>query len=146
FFAVAGRLGVPSFLGGDDLHALRDAGMRIGCHGMAHQPWKGLSAEALEEELVVARERIAEAAGQPVREAACPFGRYDRSVIRALRQAGYTRVYTSDRGPARAGAWLTPRNTVSRDDTAETVAAMLEPWPTSQRWQAGLKQLIKRWR
>lgn len=146
FFIVADRLGRPEFVDGDDLHTLRDSGMGIGCHGMQHRPWQGLSDDALEVELVMARELLAKAVGQPVREAACPFGAYDRRVIRGLRQAGYERVYTSDRGLARQTGWLIPRNTVHHDDTVESVKSMLAPWPVPRRWQAGLRQLVKRWR
>jgi peptidoglycan/xylan/chitin deacetylase (PgdA/CDA1 family) len=112
FFVVAGRLGKPGFLGAEDVRALVAAGMSIGCHGMAHRPWRKLDADEERDEMLVAREMIERVVGCPVREAACPFGAYDRRVLRALRRFGYGRVYTSDGGIAEPAGWLQPRNSV----------------------------------
>ena len=60
---------------------------------------------------------IAEAAGEPVTSAACPFGAYDRQVLAALRRHGYSQVFTSDRRRARLGDWLQPRYSIRRNDT-----------------------------
>lgn len=123
FFVLAGRLDSPGSLGGDDLRALRDAGMTIGTHGMHHVPWRGLDARQQHDELVRARERIAEVVGRPVDEAACPLGRYDRALLTTTRRLGYTRVHTSDRRPARATAVVQPRFSVRADDTVEGLRA-----------------------
>ena len=53
---------------------------------------------------------------RPVTEAACPFGSYDRRVLRALRRAGYrtsTRATAARRGPATS---LQARNSVGPHD------------------------------
>lgn len=123
FFVLAGRLGAPGSLSEGGVRELRAAGMRIGTHGMAHRSWRGLDPGAQRDELVVAREQIAETAGAPVDTAACPLGRYDRRVLGALRRLGYTRVFTSDRRRARPGAWLQPRYSVRRRDTPESLRA-----------------------
>ncbi|MGF1663651.1 MAG: polysaccharide deacetylase family protein [Kineosporiaceae bacterium] len=125
FFVLARRLGLPGSLGADDVRALRRAGMTIGSHGMDHRPWRALPPEARERELVTARQRIAEAAGAPVTEAACPLGRYDRRLLADLRSLGYTRVHTSDRRRARPDAWLQPRFSVRRGDTAGSLRSDL---------------------
>lgn len=113
FFVVADRIGTPGFLSAADVLALRDAGMTIGCHGMRHRPWRAsLGDAALHEELVEARRTLEAVTGSPVTEAACPFGAYDRRVLRRLRGTGYTHVYTSDRGASRQDAWLQARTTL----------------------------------
>lgn len=124
FFALAGRLDDPASLGPADLSDLRAAGMSIGSHGWEHVPWRGLDAAQARREFVTAREALAAAAGTAITEAALPLGRYDRTVLRRLREAGYRAVYTSDRFPARAGAWLRPRYSVTATDTADTVRAI----------------------
>jgi peptidoglycan/xylan/chitin deacetylase (PgdA/CDA1 family) len=116
FFVVAGRLGVPGFLGEADVRTLRAEGMTIGCHGMHHRPWRGLSDAELDEELVDARLILEQVVAEPVTQAACPFGSYDRRVLRALRRSAYTEVHTSDRGLARRGDWMQARNTVHTGD------------------------------
>jgi peptidoglycan/xylan/chitin deacetylase (PgdA/CDA1 family) len=145
FFVVAGRLGERGSLGPGDLGELRRAGMRIGSHGMRHRPWRGLDRAGLHEELVEARERLAEVCGAPVREAACPFGEYDRSVLAALRRAGLARVYTVDGGAARSGAWLQTRHTVRDVDTSATIEKLARR-SAPESTILTLKRTVKRWR
>jgi hypothetical protein len=57
--------------------------------------------------------------GVAVDEAACPFGSYDRKVLRALRSAGYKRVFTSDGGSTSSRAWLASRTSVHRERDLE---------------------------
>lgn len=116
FFVVSGRLGSPHFLDEEGVRGLALAGMEIGCHGMSHRPWRGLDRHALQEELVDARGPLERAVGRPVTRAACPFGSYDRRVLRTLRGCGYERVYTSDRGTARSDDFLQARNSVRHAD------------------------------
>lgn len=114
FFVVAGRLGKPGFLTEDDVRILSRAGMTIGCHGMTHLPWRGLSGQGFDEELGESRRILEEVTGSKVDTAACPFGAYDRHVLGALRRYGYRRVFTSDDGIARSDRWLQPRNSINQ--------------------------------
>ena len=125
FFVVAGRLGETEFLDGDDVRALRDADMTIGCHGMHHRPWRTLDDAELERELVEARGVLEEVVDVPVTQAACPFGSYNRRVLRALRRSGYAEVHTSDRGLARPGDWMQARNTVHSGDDGRMLDRIL---------------------
>ena len=147
FFPVAGRLGQPGYVDVAGVRALSSAGMMIGSHGMHHRSWRGLDTDSMHEELFVARSRIAEAAGTDITAAACPFGGYDRQVLRALRRYGYTRVFTSDRRRAQADAWLHPRYAVTRDDTVQTIRDdILAPPPLHDRARRTATALFKAWR
>ncbi len=147
FFPLAGRIGVAGYLSAADILALSAAGMQIGSHGLHHRDWRTLDDRELSEELTVSRETLAAIRGDEVTEAACPFGSYDRRVLRALRAAGYTRAFSSDGGTATAGAWLSARTSVHRDrplqDWLDLAAA-----PPNKR--AGLalagRRLVKRLR
>jgi peptidoglycan/xylan/chitin deacetylase (PgdA/CDA1 family) len=143
FFVVAGRLGTPGFLDADGVRQLSDAGMTVGCHGMHHRPWRALDETALHEELVHAKDLLERIVGRPVTTAACPFGSYDRRVLRALRSSGYRHVYTSDRGIAQRGDWLQARNTVHHEDGAELLSRILSARGTLRR---RTKLIVKRWR
>lgn len=112
FFVLAGRLGTPGYLSAGDLVSLREAGMRIGSHGINHRDWRTIDAEELRAEAVDSKAILSEAIGAPVTEAACPFGSYDRRVVRALRRAGYERMFTTEGGPARTGSYVMPRTSV----------------------------------
>lgn len=116
FFVCAGRLGDERYLGHADLTTLLRAGMGVGSHGMAHRSWRGLDDGELDVEVAEARRRLEEAAGVSVREAALPFGAYDRRALSRARRAGFHRVFTSDTGRASSTAWLVPRTTVNADD------------------------------
>ena len=146
FFVLAGRIDQPGSLSTPQLVALADAGMTIGSHGMDHVSWRGMTPSVRRRELVQAREVIAGIVG-PVTEAALPRGQYDRTTLHHLRRLGYTAVHTSDRRPARDGAWLQPRFSVTHDDTPATLAAAaLLPRPVRERAVLELKGVLKRWR
>lgn len=145
FFVLAGRIDSPGSLGRRDLATLVRHGMSVGSHGMHHRSWRGMDAESTEAELVVARSEIESAIGQPVTQAACPFGLYDRASLRSLREAGYTRVHTSDRAWAREDAWLRPRFSVTRADSPETVrTSVWTPPNIARRARGGIVREIKR--
>ncbi len=124
-FALAGRMGQPGSLGESELRELRDAGIRIGNHGMEHIPWDRLTSTQATNELVTARDRLAAVLDASVDEAALPFGRYRRDTLRYLRKAGYRRVYSSDRYRVSADAWLQPRYSVRGRDTLDDIRAII---------------------
>jgi peptidoglycan/xylan/chitin deacetylase (PgdA/CDA1 family) len=147
FFVIAGRLGTPGSLDEDGVRELLRNGMGIGSHGMHHRPWQRLDADTSHDEFVTAREKLAVLVGSDIDTAACPLGRYDRRSLRDLRRLGYRRVFTSDRRPARRDAWLQPRYSLQRGDTAAAVREIVLGRPSLSRriWSAGVG-LVKRWR
>jgi peptidoglycan/xylan/chitin deacetylase (PgdA/CDA1 family) len=147
FFVLAGRLGEPGSLDEDGVRELRRYGMGVGSHGMRHRSWRDMDTRDAHDELVAARDRLTEVAQLPVDTAACPLGAYDRRVLDSLRQHGYRRVYTSDRRPARGGAWLQPRYSVRKDDTPELLHEELRTAaPLTRRFRGSAVGLVKRWR
>ena len=127
FFVIADALDTPGRLCREEVRTLAAAGMRIGSHGIRHRRWRGLAPEELRHELHDSRRVLCEIAGTEVDEAACPFGAYDRGVLREARRAGYRRVFTSDGGPAPARGFVQPRTSVRRTDDADAVGRWLEP-------------------
>jgi peptidoglycan/xylan/chitin deacetylase (PgdA/CDA1 family) len=142
FFVVAGRLDIPRFLDEAGVRELAAAGMEIGCHGMRHRAWRGLDDGSLDEELLQSKAILEGAVGRRVTRASCPFGAYDRRVLRTLRHAGYEHVYTSDRGTARPDEWLQVRNSVGPHSTP----GLLERIGHRASLQQRAKLAVKRWR
>ena len=144
FFVVAGRLDRYDFLGAEDVEAILSAGHSLGSHGMGHRPWRGLDRQALEEELSTAKDVLETIGGRPITELSCPFGSYDRRVLRQARELGYEHVFTSDGGPADPRAWLQPRTTISNSGEL-SVGDIARP---SQRdvLVRHAKRTVKRWR
>jgi peptidoglycan/xylan/chitin deacetylase (PgdA/CDA1 family) len=146
FFVIAGRCDEPGSLSLADVRELVRQGMTVGCHGMRHRNWRRLDDDGIREEFVTARRLIGDAAGEPVRDAACPFGEYDRRVLHELRRHGFSRVYTIDGRPARPDAWLQHRYIVRSDDTPERIAALARDPRQATDVLRSLKRAVKRWR
>jgi peptidoglycan/xylan/chitin deacetylase (PgdA/CDA1 family) len=146
FFVLAGRLDAPGYVDPDDVRTLIRCGMTVGSHGMHHRDWRRLSDAELDEELGTARTRLADIAAAPVTAASVPFGSYDRRVLARLRRDGhFTRVYTSDGGVARAGAWLQPRTSLT-DEDASSVPRLDASRGRMRAAVPQVKRLVKRWR
>jgi peptidoglycan/xylan/chitin deacetylase (PgdA/CDA1 family) len=146
FFICAGRLNAAEFLSQDIVRSLHSAGMSIGSHGMNHVRWRKLKEHDLQREIVQAKRVIEETINASIDAAACPFGDYDRKSLQALREAGFSRVCTSDGGPAHPNDWLIARNTVHRWDTAATIERLLSDGRDAPRFTQRAKRLIKQWR
>jgi peptidoglycan/xylan/chitin deacetylase (PgdA/CDA1 family) len=144
FFVLAGRLEWPDHLGPEDLARLEAAGMRIGSHGLLHRDWRRLTNTELTEEVVRSREILQAAVRTAVDEVSVPFGSYDRRVLSCVRrEGGYTRVFTSDGGTARAAAWLQPRTSITTDDDQRSVR---DTAPAVEAAVRTAKRMVKRWR
>jgi peptidoglycan/xylan/chitin deacetylase (PgdA/CDA1 family) len=145
FFILGDRIGAPGYLSAEAIRELEAAGMGVGCHGLGHRSWRALEGDALRADIDGGRRELAAALGRPVTEASCPFGEYDRSALGELRRLGFSRVYTSDGGWGRPGAWLQPRNTVTPD--WEPLRQRLERRePARPRAVRVAKRFAKRWR
>jgi peptidoglycan/xylan/chitin deacetylase (PgdA/CDA1 family) len=150
FFVIAGRVDSAGSLSSQQVQQLHNSGMVIGSHGMWHRPWRQVvSKQVMHEELITSAQHLAEiVGGGPVDRAACPRGSYDRRVLYALRESGYTRVYTVDGGTSRPTAWLRSRHTVVSSDSPSTIRGLLDAPDGSVRKRAvrKVKTSIKRWR
>lgn len=146
FFPLAGRLDDPHSLDESDLRRIRGAGMEVGSHGWSHIPWRHLSHQQLQRELVDARRVLGEASDGPIRTAALPLGRYDRRLLRQLKETGYERVYTSDRRPTGPHAWLSARYSVTSADTIESVRDIVTRRPGATEVRNYAAGLVKRLR
>lgn len=125
FFVCAGRLEAPEYLSRGAIRDLLDAGMDVGSHGMHHRDWRALDDGDLDQEVGTARRRLEEACGRSVTAVAIPFGAYNRRVLARVRAEGFACAYTSDRGHARRGAWLKPRNTLRADSVEDDISRWL---------------------
>lgn len=147
FFVLAGQLDRSGRLDADGVRELLKAGMPVGSHGWDHRDWRRIDDRQAEEEFVRAHEVLGEIVGHPVETAAIPFGSYDRHVLRRLRLAKVSRVYTSDGGPARTGSWLQPRNSLHHDvDVAWTQRVLSNRASLPQRARRIAARAVKRTR
>ena len=108
FFVLSGRINTPGSLGEGHIRALQAAGMTIGSHGVAHQDWRRLDVRPCTAELTESHAALETICGHAITTAGIPFGGYDARVLRALRHAGYTTAYSSDRGTMNPRCFLAP--------------------------------------
>ena len=152
FYIPAGLLGEPGGLDEAGVRELHGAGMVIGSHGWAHRDWRTLDWSSpvdpeIHDEMVRARRHLEKLTGSEVSEVAVPFGSYDRHVLRGLRRTGVTRVYTSDGGWARDGAWLQARTSIRGADGPDwPQRVMVNRPPLGRRARSSAARLAKRWR
>lgn len=145
FFVLSGRIGRPGSLDVAHVRALLDAGMTIGSHGVDHVDWRRAAPDRLAAEVGQSRARLEEICDRPVTRAAIPFGSYDGRVLRALRQAGYDRVYSSDKGRMHPGRFLCPRASVRGAMDADGFACLLSGRMSPlRRLRRGLGMALRR--
>lgn len=118
----------PGYMGWNELRALHNAGQTIGAHGWTHTLLTHCSKKDLELELVTARTALEDKLGIPITTMSLPGGRYNRQVLAACVDAGYTQVYTSipRSEPALPGTTIGRLN-IRGDMKFEWIAAVLEP-------------------
>jgi len=114
-FVVAGRVGGTAdweigddrtpLLGWNELAALRDEGVELGSHTLAHARLPALDAEAAVRELASSRAVLAERLGEPIEALAYPYGDLDAPTTHLAGGCGY--VY---------GLTCEGRRAVPRDD------------------------------
>lgn len=113
FFVLAGRIGAPGYLTGEQMREMQAAGMAIESHGWAHVDWRRLDDAGRRREFADASRRIEDETGTAVTQAAIPFGAFDRDLLGRLKDAGYSHVHTSTAGLSFGNAWFRPRWSVT---------------------------------
>lgn len=122
-----------------ELCRLQADGFEIGAHGATHRPMRDMNDSQLADELLLSRRLLETWIGRPVRTLAVPGNWYDERVLRRVGEAGYTAVFTSDRGVIRPGcdSMKLPRINVSgnwtMDQFIENVARVSSPDTTASR-------------
>jgi peptidoglycan/xylan/chitin deacetylase (PgdA/CDA1 family) len=97
FFITVGWTGRKSgYMGWQELRSLHQSGQLIGAHGWSHTLLTHCAKKDLDQELRRARLVLEDKLGSPITTMSLPGGRHNRRVLAACREAGYSRVYTSE--------------------------------------------------
>jgi Polysaccharide deacetylase len=129
FFITTGWTGKrPGYMGWPELRALERAGQSIGAHGWSHALLTHCDDRQLQEELHKSRRALEDALGCSVTTMSLPGGRYNRRVLAACSQAGYTQVFTSEPRPEKMPLGTTVgRLNIRGDMQPEWIAKLFEP-------------------
>jgi len=126
FFVLSGRLDHPAYLDRRNVQNLRDMGFTIGSHGINHVDWARQDVPGLNRELLGSRTVLEEILGEPVTEAAIPFGSYRRRVLRCMRSNGYMTAWSSDGSATTLSGFLRPRFSIQNDTRPDTITRLLD--------------------
>jgi len=96
FFIPWVHVGQAHFLDRQSVKQLSGDGFGIGSHGMTHIRLTAISPDRLRQELEESKARLEDLLGLPITDLAVPFGSYDRRVIEAALDAGYSTIMTSE--------------------------------------------------
>jgi peptidoglycan/xylan/chitin deacetylase (PgdA/CDA1 family) len=129
FFITVGWTGQrPGYMGWNELRALHHAGQRIGAHGWSHTLLTHCDATQLHRELSEARLTLEDKLGTSITTMSLPGGRYNRRVLAACQQAGYTQIFTSAPRPEPEPAGFTVgRLNIRGHMSADWIAALFHP-------------------
>lgn len=150
FFITGGWTGTRSgYMGWEELRALHAGGQRIGSHGWTHTLLTHCTDQALKTELGSARLHLEDKLGTAITAMSLPGGRFDRRVLAACREAGYTQVYSSIPRLEQATQELVGRLNVRNGQSVEWFAQLLDPssgllakLERQDRWKAALKKMM----
>jgi peptidoglycan/xylan/chitin deacetylase (PgdA/CDA1 family) len=78
-----------------DVKALRSEGFEIGAHGVSHNVLTGLNPRELVQEVRICKSRLEDTLSEPVQMFCYPKGRFNKSVIRHVKEAGYKGARTT---------------------------------------------------
>jgi peptidoglycan/xylan/chitin deacetylase (PgdA/CDA1 family) len=96
FFITAGWTGArDGYMGWQQLREIHRAGHTIGAHGWSHTLLTHCKPAELQKELVDTRKLLQDQLGADITTLSFPGGRFNRRVLQACAEAGYTKLYTS---------------------------------------------------
>jgi hypothetical protein len=129
FFITVGWTGKkPGYMGWRELRSLHESGHLIGAHGWSHALLTHCAQGDLDKELHGARLMLEDMLGTQIITMSLPGGRYNRRVLAACRQAGYTQIYTSvPRAEREPSGFMVGRLNIRRDMTLEWIRNVLLP-------------------
>jgi peptidoglycan/xylan/chitin deacetylase (PgdA/CDA1 family) len=129
FFITVGWTGKkPGYMGWPELRALHESGQLIGAHGWSHALLTRCAPGDFDVELRKAKSVLEDKLGTSITTMSLPGGRYNRQVLAACREAGYTQVYTSvPRAEHESLGFTVGRLNVRGDWSADWIKNLLQP-------------------
>jgi hypothetical protein len=128
FITVGWTAKRPGYMGWQELQSLHQAGHSIGAHGWTHALLTHCSDRELQTELGRSRLTLEDKLGSSITTMSLPGGRYNRRVLAACEQAGYTEIYTSiPRAETLPLGTIIGRLNIRGDMQPEWIAKLFEP-------------------
>jgi peptidoglycan/xylan/chitin deacetylase (PgdA/CDA1 family) len=118
----------PEYFTWDDVREVHRLGYAVGAHGWSHKFLTQCSPQELDKELVSSKKTLEDQLGAPVTTISFPGGRYNKAVLQACADAGYTSLYTSDAWASNTAATVKVygRMTTTRNMRGEDLVRVLQ--------------------
>jgi len=129
FFITVGWTGKkPGYMGWQELRSLHESGQLIGAHGWSHAFLTRCAPRDLDVEVGKAKSVLEDKLGISITTMSLPGGRYNRRVLAACREAGFTQIFTSVPRPEYEPLGFTVgRLNVRGDWSLEWIRNVLQP-------------------
>jgi peptidoglycan/xylan/chitin deacetylase (PgdA/CDA1 family) len=115
FFVTTALTGSTGYLNWNQLREMSAAGMTIGSHGRDHIDYSRLQPAIALRRLQDSRLELEDELGVPVSSFAAPYGALGSSLIKAVRRAGFQRIYSSTPWLASGDSAVISRLAIYRD-------------------------------
>jgi peptidoglycan/xylan/chitin deacetylase (PgdA/CDA1 family) len=129
FYIWVAVVGKKHHMTWEQITALRDAGMQIGCHSITHPYLTREQKDAnLRQEILGAKQIIEAHVGVPVTTFAYPFGQYDERVVAMVKEAGFTSARSTWPGVVHSQEGLFSLSGLLRTETEPSLVASMEKY------------------
>jgi peptidoglycan/xylan/chitin deacetylase (PgdA/CDA1 family) len=118
FFIIVKRIGLNGYMGWEEIKQIIGSGMQIGSHGLTHSILTNLKETQLEEELKDSKRNLEINLKRSIEDFSIPRGFCNDKVIEKAYQAGYKRVFVSEK-PYQVKADCVSRIAIKRNWTLE---------------------------
>lgn len=142
FFVNTANIGTPGFLGWEQITEMQRAGMSFQSHGHEHIDLSRLTKQELRSQLRESKRLLEDGLGTAVEFLAAPYGFFDRRVLDAAREQGFSAVCTSNAWPARPGAQSIGRVAIYRHTRPGEICRIVTRYPVPYLVRAARAGLI----
>jgi peptidoglycan/xylan/chitin deacetylase (PgdA/CDA1 family) len=134
FFIWVSVVGTKHHMTWDEVRALSEAGMWIGCHTITHPYLTRIKKDkTLRKEIAGAKKIIEDHVGKPVTTIAYPFGQYNERVVAVTREAGFTSARSTWPGVLHTRQGLLSLTGILRTDAAMSLIDAMEKYLAEMR-------------
>ncbi len=118
----------PGYMGWRELRLLHESGQLIGAHGWSHALLTHCTKKDLDQELTRSRLLLEDKLGTSITTMSLPGGRHNRRVLAACKEAGYSRVFTSEpKAQDGTSGFTVGRLNIRGDMKSEWLRHLLQP-------------------
>lgn len=122
----------PGYMGWRELRGLHESGQLIGAHGWSHTLLTHCTKEQLERELTNSRQLLEDKLGTSITTMSLPGGRHNQRVLAACKEAGFSKVFTSEpKAEDMTSGFTVGRLNMRGDMKLEWIRQLLQPGSTT---------------